>query len=265
MTWDEYCKEFRALTVCEIDDNASYIYKSFKDPQNKGCYFRVTIHKTGNYSFHVDKTPERSLEDSKQNQFTYPLAEIEIGKLNGNSVANKKGTNSRKRTQYYDIDIEAGVYVVFVKVHYDQQFEKDFEVNLAIYAEFPCEIALATAGEADIIAGRNVDWIGQETKASGAWNDLAGYGVIENQINGGGSQNNNGSWGEQPGNTNWGQQNNNQGGWGNESNNNGGSNNEGWGSNNNQGNNNGSGWGNQGNGNGNGSGWGNQQQGNNGW
>ena len=76
MTWDDYCKEFRALTVCEIDDNASYIYKSHKDPQNKGCYFRVTIHKAGNYSFHVDKTPERTLEDSRQNQFTYPLAEI---------------------------------------------------------------------------------------------------------------------------------------------------------------------------------------------
>lgn len=57
MSWEDYCKEFRALTVAEIDDNASYIYKSHKDPQNKGCYFKVKIFKTGNYSFHVDKTP----------------------------------------------------------------------------------------------------------------------------------------------------------------------------------------------------------------
>ena len=126
---------------------------------------------------------------------------------------------------YYDIDLDAGVYVAFVRVHYDKQFEKDFDVNLAIYAEFPCEISLATAGEADIFAGRNVDWSGQEAKSSGAWNDLAGYGVLENQINGG-WQNNNGGWGEQQGGNNgWGQQNNNSG-WGIEANNN---NNGGWG------------------------------------
>jgi hypothetical protein len=265
MTWDNYCKEFRALTVCEIDDNASYIYKSHKDPKNEGCYFRVTIHKSGNYSFHVDKTPERALEDSRQNQFTYPLAEIEIGKLNGNSVVGKKGTNSRRRTLYYDIDVEAGVYVVFVRIHYDPQFEKDFDVNLAIYAEYPCEIALATAAEADNFAGRNVNWAGQEAKSCGAWNDLAGYGALATQINGGmqnnngggwgEQQNNNGGWGVQPnnngGNGGWGNQPSNNGGWGTEPNNNGGGwgnqqggSNEGWGSNNNQGNN---GWGNQNN------------------
>ncbi len=59
---------------------------------------------------------------------------------------------------YYDIDVEAGTYIVFVRVHYEKTFEKDFDVNLAIYAEFPCEINLATANEADIYAGRNVDW-----------------------------------------------------------------------------------------------------------
>lgn len=86
------------MTIAEIDDNASYIYKSHKDPQNRGCYFKVTIHKTGNYSFHVDKTPKRSFEHSVQSQFTYPLAEIEIGKLNGNSVFGKSGTDSSWRT-----------------------------------------------------------------------------------------------------------------------------------------------------------------------
>ena len=74
------------------------------------------------------------------------MAEIEIGQLNGNAVFGKRGTNSRKRTLYYDIDLDAGVYIAYVRVHYEKQFEKDFDVNLAIYAEFPCEITLATAG-----------------------------------------------------------------------------------------------------------------------
>lgn len=126
------------MTIAEIDDNASYIYKSHKDPQNKGCFFKIRILKAGNYSFHIDKTPERSYEDKVQNKFTYPLAELEVGRFNGNSVVGKKGTSSRKRTLYYDYDLEAGEYIAFARIHYDKSLEKDFDVNLAIYAEFAC-------------------------------------------------------------------------------------------------------------------------------
>jgi len=48
------------------------------------------------------------------------LAELEIGRLNGNSVVGKKGTNSRKRTLYYDFDFEAGEYIAFARIHYDK-------------------------------------------------------------------------------------------------------------------------------------------------
>ena len=65
--------------------------------------------------------------------------------LNANSVVNKKGTNSRKRTLYYDYDLQPGTYIALVRVHYDKSFEKDFDINLAIYAEFPCAITLASS------------------------------------------------------------------------------------------------------------------------
>ncbi len=45
------------MTVAEIDDDASYVYKSAKDPENKGVYFRVTVPANANYSFQIDKTP----------------------------------------------------------------------------------------------------------------------------------------------------------------------------------------------------------------
>jgi hypothetical protein len=60
---------------------------------------------------------------------------------------------------------------VFVKIHYENKFEKDFDVNLACYAEFPCEIALASKGEAVAFSGNpNVEWNGKEIKSKGAWN-----------------------------------------------------------------------------------------------
>jgi hypothetical protein len=72
MPWDNFCAEFRAITIAEIDDNASYIYKSTKDKQCKGVYFAIDIAKEDLYSFQVDKTPERIYPDKYQNMFQYP-------------------------------------------------------------------------------------------------------------------------------------------------------------------------------------------------
>ena len=83
MSYDDYIKEFRAMTICEVNDDASYIYKSTKDPDNKGVYYKLKIAKAGNYSLHVDKTPERSYPDKTQDEFRYPRAEIMIGKFDG--------------------------------------------------------------------------------------------------------------------------------------------------------------------------------------
>ena len=47
MSYENFLTEFRALTVAEIDDNASYVYKSTKDPNNKGVFFRITIFQEG--------------------------------------------------------------------------------------------------------------------------------------------------------------------------------------------------------------------------
>lgn len=41
MTYECFCREFKLITVAEINDNASYIYKSFKDMQSRGGYFKV--------------------------------------------------------------------------------------------------------------------------------------------------------------------------------------------------------------------------------
>jgi hypothetical protein len=72
MTYDAFIQEFRALTVAEINDNASYIYKSMKDKNAEGVYFKVDILQKGYYSFQVDKTPERSFKDKMQDLYQYP-------------------------------------------------------------------------------------------------------------------------------------------------------------------------------------------------
>ena len=74
------------MTIAEINDNASYLYKSHKDRNKEGCYFKLDVKKEGTYSLQVDKTPERSFEDARQNDYNYPTAKVELGLLAGGSI-----------------------------------------------------------------------------------------------------------------------------------------------------------------------------------
>ena len=119
MSYDDFLAEFRALTVSQINDDASYVYKSAKDPECKGIYFKVTILQAGHYSFQIDKTPERIYPDKYQEMFRYPEAHIELGRVEGDQCQRIQGLRSRRRTLFKQVDINAGTYVVWAKIAYD--------------------------------------------------------------------------------------------------------------------------------------------------
>jgi hypothetical protein len=49
-----------------------------------------------------------------------------------------------------------------VRISFDRKVEEDFEVNLAIYSEYACEINIASKIEAIKFRGDiNVDWKGE--------------------------------------------------------------------------------------------------------
>ena len=97
MTYDDFQKEFRTITIAEIDDDASYIYKSYYDPEMRGAYFKVKIAREGEYSFQVDQTPERIFQGEKQERYRYPEVLIEVSKMEGEGVKQLSGLISQKR------------------------------------------------------------------------------------------------------------------------------------------------------------------------
>ena len=115
---------------------------------------------------------------------------------------------------------------------FDPRWETEYDVNLAVYAEFACDIQIATRSEVVAFTGNpNVQW-NPPQDSSHSWNNM-------------------GNSAYNPGNSGWGNENDNNG-WGN-------NNDNGWGNNNNNNNNN-NGWGNN-----NDNGWGNNNNNNNGW
>ena len=181
MTYDDFLAEFRAMTIAEIDDDASYVYKSAKDPELKGVYFRVTVPKQGQYSFQVDKTPERIYPDQYQSVFRYPEAHIELGKLDGEQCHRVQGLKSKRRTLFKKVECTEGVYIAWVRIAYNNQFEKEFDVNLALYAEYACNVEFASHEEAVIFSGDpNIDWEPPMEENNKPWNNMGNNDLEDN-------------------------------------------------------------------------------------
>ena len=164
MPFEVFWNEFRVITIAEVDDDASYIYKSHKDPNKEGCYFRIEIQAKGMYSLQVDNKPERSFEDKKQRAYQYPNATVDVGIYNNGSVKRIQGFAGRKRTLFQKYDMNPGIYIVKAKIDFDSNFEKLHDVVLAVYGEHACKVELATPEEAAALAGRHVNWAGKEEK-----------------------------------------------------------------------------------------------------
>ena len=92
-----------------------------------------------------------------------------------------QGFQSAERTTQQKYGMKVGTYIVKVRIDFDPNFEKDFDVNLAIYSEFPCIINLATKQQAALLAGKPVNWTGEEApkKTNSSLNPLGAYGFSE--------------------------------------------------------------------------------------
>jgi hypothetical protein len=136
------------------------------------------------------------------------------------SVQKLQGTQSRSRTTFQKYKMQPGVYIAKVIVDFDPQWDKEFDVNLAVYGEFACLISLASKQQACAFAGKQVNWTGEDVEGQSHWNNLAAWGV--DSIKGFGSiGGNNGNQGftqpqQQGGNNGWGQpqQQGGNNGWG---------------------------------------------------
>ena len=167
-----------------------------------------------------------------------------MGAWQNGHVQKLQGTQSRSRTTFQKYKMQPGIYIAKVTVDFDPQWDKEFDVNLAVYGEFACLISLASNQQACAFAGRQVNWTGEDVEGQNHWNNLAAWGFD--------SMKGFGSIGGNIGNQGWGQPQQQQGG------------NNGWGQPQQQGGNNGWGQPQQQGGN---NGWGQPQQqgGNNGW
>ena len=97
-----------------------------------------------------------------QNSYRYPNAKVDLGFWNNGQVQKLQGFSSSKRTTFQKYNMRPGTYIAKVVMDFDPKWEKEYDVNLAVYAQYPCEVKLATPEQATALAGHQTSWTGQE-------------------------------------------------------------------------------------------------------
>jgi hypothetical protein len=100
----------------------------------------VTIYKEGHYSFQINQTPDRAYQQKHQKKYKYVTATLLIGRIEGKYIEYFEGSQSAYRTLFKKHKLPPGEYIVFAKIYYDERFEIDYELTLAIYGDYVCEV-----------------------------------------------------------------------------------------------------------------------------
>lgn len=143
LLYDQFIAEFRMMTCAEVNDNASYVYLTQKSTKQLGNYFKVEILREGEYSLQINQIPERAFEDKLQDQYSFAMATIIIGRIMGpNQIQWFEGSQSAYRTLFKKHILPPGQYIVFGQIFFNEKWEKDYELTLAIYGDYACKITL---------------------------------------------------------------------------------------------------------------------------
>jgi hypothetical protein len=66
---------------------------------------------------------------------------------------------SNSRALYHSAVFSPGSYICYTKIDFDAKYEKLFEINLAIYGDFPSQLRLSHKKEAVMMANNpNINW-----------------------------------------------------------------------------------------------------------
>ena len=150
MEFSDFCKNYSDAQFCLIDDTFKYSYLKSTLSKKHGGYYKVNIHKKGNYFFTVNQRSKRKYPPSFQETFKYSQITIVVGKQEGdNKFTYIEGRQKDDREVWTakgeDSELDEGVYIVYVKCMWNYKDQESF--CLSVYGKHHVDITELLAAE----------------------------------------------------------------------------------------------------------------------
>mgnify|MGYP000859612373 FL=1 len=126
----DYMELFEATTVLKYRPN--YYYSSVQLSSNgpNAGLLRIKVYERSDITIAINQKDRRSLGNpQKEGEFQYACGRILVGKVGKDGLGFVAGAHGQERNLHASAIFEPGDYIVSVEVHWQQDFEKEFNVS----------------------------------------------------------------------------------------------------------------------------------------
>jgi hypothetical protein len=134
MSWEDTCTYFSRFSVNRYRDNSNFVSAVFIQQQEGFSFAKMTISKGGKHTISVSQRGERMFD--RDEDYKYSCARVIISSLSGGSDGVKYikgGIGCMVRDTHVDVDLEPGVYGVYVEVDWEENCYKDHQYCITRY------------------------------------------------------------------------------------------------------------------------------------
>jgi len=127
MTYQDMLKYFSDIQICKVHDD--YAYNSLKSScdHKHATFFKLTVRQSGHYFITINQESKR--KHAEKENYRYSEVSVVFGRKTANGYEYVEGIQKADKEVWTDGPMEAGEYIVYVKIHWNEQRTKEFSIS----------------------------------------------------------------------------------------------------------------------------------------
>jgi len=127
MQYEEMLKYFSDIQICKVHDDYKYSSLRSNCDHIHPVYFNLTVREAGHYYITINQESKRMRKERENYQ--YSEVSVVFGRKVGNGFEYVEGIQRADKEVWTDGPMEVGEYVVYVKIHWNEERNKEFSIS----------------------------------------------------------------------------------------------------------------------------------------
>jgi hypothetical protein len=127
MSFQDMLKYFSDIQICKVHDE--YKYNSVKSScdHRHATFFKLTVRESGHYYITINQESKR--KHAERENYRYSEVSVVFGRKTANGYEYVEGIQKADKEVWTDGHMDAGEYIVYVKIHWNEQRTKEFSIS----------------------------------------------------------------------------------------------------------------------------------------
>jgi hypothetical protein len=127
MKYEEMLKYFTDIQICKVHDDFKYKSLESSCDHQHPVFFNITVKESGHYYFTINQESKRM--HAERDNYRYSEVSVVFGKRTANGYEYVEGIQKADKEVWTDGFIDAGEYVVYVHIHWNEMRTREFSIS----------------------------------------------------------------------------------------------------------------------------------------